>query len=142
LDVRVDDAGGSHPCARSGARIVCPGAAGNDVWLAIETERVFNMERRCLRVSPPLSGALVIASSLPARTLGIGLTDKARFARGAPLHARFEPQGADPFELVVDDKFETTSKVKTLDKAAPFTVSIERGADQADNRSACLTAAP
>jgi arylsulfatase A-like enzyme len=126
-----------------GARIVCP---GSDVWLGIERERVFNMERRCLRVHPPRTGRLVLrmTTSTPVRTVGIGLTDRARRARGAPLRARFEVEGHEAIELEVSDRFERSSRVRTLGPSTEgsATVEVEIWSEKAGNRGACLTLSP
>lgn len=155
----VDDDGRETPCARRpapggehGERIVC---GHPDVWLAIKQERVFNMDRRCVRVHPPPRGRLVLkaTTSPPVRTLGIGLTDRARFARGTPLQARFAvtnasgQQAFEPFELRVDDRFESTSSVRTLGASSTVpgemaTLKVEIWSEKHTNRSACLTISP
>ncbi len=129
LQVSVDGA----PCARVGERIMCAGGA----QLEVRPERVFNMDRRCLRFVPPEHGTLHVRVPLPVRTVGIGLTDRARFAHGPPLHASF-----DDVELVVNDVFETTSKVHTRKTAAPVDIDIRRERDGRENRAACLTLSP
>jgi arylsulfatase A-like enzyme len=123
-------------CVKRGDRVTC---SDPDVWLAVEPERVFNMDRRCLRVSPPTSGKLVVRvrTNPPVKTFGIGLTDKARFSRGSPVHAKL-----GDVELVVDDKFETTSKVSAVPATSDATIEIWRDGSKREDRSACLLLAP
>lgn len=160
----VDEDGRETPCQRrpgprgTGERIVC---GSPDVWLAVQQERVFNMDRRCLRVHPPPRGRLVVraTSSPPVRTVGIGLTDRARFAKGTPLHALFDvegPEGHQAFELEVDDRFESTSRVRSLGSStkastgvstgetgsATSTLRVEIWSERHANRAACLTLSP
>ncbi|OGQ11060.1 MAG: hypothetical protein A2138_24200 [Deltaproteobacteria bacterium RBG_16_71_12] len=117
------------------------GSPGVDVALA--SARVFNMERRCLRVRTPPAGApLVLEGTLapPPRTVGVGLTDQARFAKGRPVTARFEVAGGEPIALTVDDRFESTSRVRALagTTAPAARVRIEITSADVKGRDACL----
>jgi hypothetical protein len=138
----VDEGGKETVCSRAKDRVVCPGG----VVLTLQQERVFNMERRCLRVSPPERGRLrVKVSTTPAvRTVGVGLTDRSRFAKGTPLLARFEVEGHDAVELEVNDVFETTSRVRTLEgpPGSSSKVTVEVWSERAKNRAACLSLGP
>lgn len=104
----------------------------------IVRDKSFNMERRCLRVKPP--AVLEVNSDTPVRLVGVGLTDRARFAKGAPVRARFVT-ASETVALEVNDVFETTSQVRTL--AAPAgSVRVELDAAEGKDRSVCITLAP
>lgn len=111
------------------------------------TERVFNMERQCLRVRVPANGApLQLEASLspPPRAVGVGLTDRARFAKGAPLSARVTVDDAEPFTLTVDDRFESCSRVRALpaNTAPSARVRVELTSADTRGRVACLWLSP
>lgn len=110
---------------------------------ALANERVFNMERRCLLVRTRAAGAsLVLEGTLvpPPRTVGLGLTDKARFAKGPPVTARFAVAGAEPITLTVDDRFESSSRARALPAttAPEARIRIEVTSADANGRAACL----
>jgi hypothetical protein len=140
----VVDEHGARPCTRSGDKLLCGGALDRDQRIDVETTRVFNMERECLRVHVPAHGTLTLTLHHvdPPRTVGVGLTDAARFAKGTPLSARFVVAD-DDVTLTVDDRFDTTSKATTL---APRTdaldVRIDISSASPSNREACLTLVP
>ncbi len=111
--------------------------------VTLASERVFNMERRCLRVRVPAAGApLVLEGSLtpPPRVVGVGLTDRARFGKGAPVSARVLVAGDEAALLTIDDRFESCSRVRSLPPApAPeATVRIELTSADARGRDVCV----
>lgn len=121
-----------------------PSAPGQ---VELVTERVFNMERRCLRVRTPAQGAPRVLEgevSPPPRMVGVGLTDRSRFAKGAPVTAQVTVAGVEPFALTVDDRFESTSKVRALPaSSAPSAhVRVELTSPNVKERDACVWLAP
>lgn len=124
--------------ARAALSAAAPGAA-----IALGSERVFNMERRCLRVrTPPAGEPLVLEASLapPPRVVGVGLTDRARFAKGQPVTARVTLADAEAIELSVDDRFESCSRVRSLPSthAAEARVRLEITSADPRGRDVCL----
>lgn len=117
------------------------GMSASEGKLEIVRDRAFNMERRCLRVRAPPTGTLVLTTttSPPVGLVGIGLTDRARFAKGEPVHARFTSGGAT-VALEVNDVFETTSKVRALAGDEKLTIEIDGAAGR--DRSVCIMLAP
>ncbi|MBI1949566.1 MAG: sulfatase-like hydrolase/transferase [Deltaproteobacteria bacterium] len=118
-------------------------AGSPGVEVALVNERVFNMERRCLRVRTKPAGAPLVLQGVlapPPRTVGVGLTDQARFTKGEQVTARFAVDGTDEVSLTVDDRFESTSRVRALpaQPAAQASVRIEITSADARGRAACL----
>lgn len=122
-------------------RAVAAMSASDGSVPVIVRDKAFNMERRCLRVTPPAAGTLVLTTttSPPVRLVGLGLTDHARFSKGAPVRARFS-SGAATVALEVNDVFETTSKVRALAAGGQLTIEIDAAAGK--DRSVCITLAP
>ena len=113
----------------------------------LRTERVFNMERQCLRVSAPANGSpLVLEASLspPPRIVGLGLTDRTRFTKGAPVTALVSVDDAEPFTMSVDDRFESCSRVRALppSTAPSARVRVELKSADARERTVCLWLSP
>ena len=115
--------------------------------LELVTDRVFNMERRCLRAGRSRRrGPLVLEGQLepPPRTVGVGLTD-ARASPRASRCRRASPSATpSPSRSTVDDRFESTSRVRALPaSAAPSArVRIEITSADTKERTACAWLSP
>jgi arylsulfatase A-like enzyme len=120
-------------CVRRGEALHCPGVPGA---LSLVRTKVYNMERRCLRLHAPSQGTLRLHfDDVDApRAVGFGLTDRARFARGQPVTAHFQVGAAPPFSFRVDDTFETAP--------GPVAITVEVEPAAGKNREACITFSP
>jgi arylsulfatase A-like enzyme len=112
--------------------------------LTLSSVRVFNMVRPCISfVAQPTTSTTIVVQGLspPARTVGIGVTDASRQRRHGGIKAQIAGGDgeSEPVAVVVDDVFETSSKVSTVPPSTTLTITV---APSARGAAGCLWLAP
>ena len=114
--------------------------------LVARREKVFNMERWCMPSTTSSTAAVtvVLKADPPIRHLGVGVTDRSRFARRGAVKVQADIGGDnrddDVVNVVVDDAFLTSSVVVPISLAAhTLSVTLAPNARQAE---VCLWVQP